>query len=1848
MKGASQAPARVVPNVQNSPEPIAIVGLSGYFPGCMSVGEFWRALDEDRCLIEEIPRDRFDWRSMYDPLGADPAKSRSKWGGFIPDIRSFDPFFFGIPIGEAKAMDPRERLLLMAVYHTLEDAGYAPASLRKTRTGVCVAGEENEYLELARARNDGAGVDDAASLIPSRISHCFDFRGPSEFINALCAGGAVALNRAVQSLRAGEVTAAVVGAVNLILLPEPFIQLSGMGLLSPVRAVHSFGKEARGQARAEGVVSVLLKRLSQAEADRDGIYAVIKNTAVSHNGRGGASRTAPDPIAQADLIRACGEQVGLDPRRLDYLEAQGMGSPMSDIAEWRAFGLALRTMAKNLGVAMEPGRCLVGCLKPLLGHMEAASSLGGLLKIIHGLQTQTIHGIHGFTEAHPELDLEGQPCGLATHTRPWPKHELPRVAGLHAYGMGGNNAHVLIEEYVRRPDHPRSRLVSSLVVLSAPTEEKLARVTRDLLGWIREHPDTDIGDLAFTLQVGRDALPCRLALAVDCLEELARGLACNLTPGSAPPTFVCQGRASRTDAAPPPTNALMALGRFWVAGGTVPWSDWHRGRSVHRISLQGYPFDARACWLDDRATGPRAVTEPDKPLAEQVQDRLKSALGEELGIGAAELDPAKHFMAYGVSSLAGLRLAQGLGRFFGARVGLRDWLEHPTIEAFSRFLAARVEGQSSREATTHSGADVPASAKREYPLSECQRGLWALQKMRPETAAYNVPLGVRVFQRVEAGALRQACQTLLERHPLLACSIREREGELRHLPAGSALPFEELDLTSSTPGQIAELMRERLRVPFILEDGPLIRCHLIHCAPSESIVLLVAHHLVLDGLSATPVMTTLLDAYLALTRGSRSEAPPSEVDFADFVRWEREQLTGESGKRLEAYWRERLSGAAPALRLTAERPEGAAKGGHGEVVSTTLPNDLLDALKTFARALRVSLPTLFLAFFKVLLHRYSGEDDITVGVVAQVRPDDRFANLAGYFINLLPVRTRDVAGRDFADLAQALQGALAEAIDHAAFPFPRMVRTFGLAPEDDTNPIVQVGFEYQSFSRELDWEGRYRQSLPLKSLEDPRQAGELDLVLEVVELADGIDAHFKYDPAAYPVEAVRRMAGHFLTLARNAIADPTRRPGGYAMLGESESARLLAGWNDTRRDYPRTVCVHEMIQRQAREIPDAVAVRFEDRSTTYRELDRRGDVLAAYLEQLGVKPDEPVALYVDRSPEMVVALLGILKAGGAYLPLDAACPTERLAFMVRDSGAKILLTQSGLKPGLEFWNAGASNGSHRTVIELDRQWPDIPKAGEARTLARRVTPDHLAYLIYTSGTTGNPKGVMIPHRAVVNFLTSMRQEPGLGPNDRLLAVTNLSFDIAGLELFLPLTQGAQCWLCPAATAGDPERLRETIRRVRPTIMQATPSTWKMLFHAGWRNEERVRIWCGGEALSEDLARAFIDGGMEAWNLYGPTETTIWSTIQRIEGAVPIGIGRPIANTRVYILDRLDQPVPVGVAGELLIAGEGLARGYWNRPELTAAKFVELPFLPGERAYRTGDLACWREDGTLRCLGRADHQVKLRGHRIELEEIECHLNRHVGIRDSAVVVREHQGAKQLIAYYVPSARNGKSLPLGNLGADLRRILPDYMVPVFFIPLDEIPLTPNGKKDRRALMARPIAVQTQGEESPPATKLEESVLAIWREVLGVANVRPTDALFNVGGDSVSAVMIAERLSRTFEVPFSTTDLFRHPTARAVASHLASLGARAAERQPSGTPAEDSKSEREPAPAPCPEYYRDSLAIIGISCQFPGAETHQAFWSNLRAGAHSAVYFSREELRRAGVPDHLASNPRLFPSN
>ena len=666
----------------------------------------------------------------------------------------------------------------------------------------------------------------------------------------------------------------------------------------------------------------------------------------------------------------------------------------------------------------------------------------------------------------------------------------------------------------------------------------------------------------------------------------------------------------------------------------------------------------------------------------------------------------------------------------------------------------------------------------------------------------------------------------------------------------------------------------------------------------------------------------------------------------------------------------------------------------------------------------------------------------------------------------------------------------------------------------------------------------------LTSLATNNGTTKYDLSLALVESLEGLTARVEYNQSLFSSSWIERMLAHFETLLHGIVENPASRISELPLLTKSERNQLLAGWNRTESDDRIDSTISELIEAQVERTPAAAALTFGDQTLSYRELDERANQAARFLQKAGVKPGDLVGICVERSPAMITSLLGILKTGAAYLPLDPSYPKERLAFMIEDSQTKVVVTERRCLDLLP--RAGLS------CVCLDTQEHAIAKESRSRP-DQAAHPENCAYVIYTSGSTGKPKGVQIQHRAAVNFLHSMRREPGIKPEDSLLAVTTLSFDIAGLEIYLPLTVGARVVLANREVVSDGPQLAAKIASEGITVMQATPATWRLLLHSNWSGSASLRIFCGGEPLSRDLAAQLLERCSELWNLYGPTETTIWSAVAKIErGNEPIVIGRPIANTQFYVLDQYGQPVPIGVAGELFIGGAGLSMGYMGLPELTSERFVRNPFGAG-KMYRTGDRARWRPEGTVELLGRLDHQVKIRGFRIELGVIEAVLRKFTSVREAVVAAREWAtGDARLIAYLTSYTLT--TVSLNELRQFLREKLPAYMVPSAFVVLEKLPLTPNGKVDRAALpMPENHQSRAEVEACPPRPGVEQQLAALWTEVLGGGRPGADDNFFDLGGHSLAVVQVQTRLREEMGLNLPVIKFFEYPTIRSLAGYL-----------------------------------------------------------------------------------------------
>ena len=1061
------------------------------------------------------------------------------------------------------------------------------------------------------------------------------------------------------------------------------------------------------------------------------------------------------------------------------------------------------------------------------------------------------------------------------------------------------------------------------------------------------------------------------------------------------------------------------------------------------------------------------------------------------------------------------------------------------------------------------------------PLSFSQERLWFLHQFDPDSASYNIIFNIQLGGALDVPLIEAVLTEIVRRHE----TLRTTFGVVDDQPVAIVNPPLPVSLDVVDLGHLShgEREREALRLRkeeatrgFDLAKGPLFRGTLFRLGPQLSDLLLTKHHIISDGWSIALLIDefkALLTAYLA---GEPSPLPELPVQYVDYARWQREWLSGPTLEQALSYWKTQLGGRLPILELPTDRPRPPMQTFNGALQTFALPKRLADALNALCREEGATPFMALLAVYKLLLSRYSGQEDILVGTTNGSRGRVEIEKLIGFFINTLVLRTNLAGDPSFRDLLRREKTVVLEALAHQDMPFEKLVEA--LQPERDLShsPLFQAFFILQNSPLAAVAKSATEQMERLGQTQTDSQAtraeiwethvvsngsghrlvvetgtAKFDLTLFALDSGNGLTGHLEYNTDLFDHATITRMLDYFESLVQSVVDAPDEPLSRIVALPAAERRLLLHTFNDTGRAYPKAQCLHELIAARAASQPQDIAVVCNGESLTYAELDRRSNQMAHVLRSHGAGQGDLVGICVDRSVRMVVALLGVLKAGAAYVPLDPAFPADRLAYMLDDADVSVLITERAY--------AGDFGSVQACVLCVDDSTAFDAEPGDA--LPNAATPEDLAYVIYTSGSTGRPKGVQIPHRAVVNFLTSMAEQPGLTASDVLVSVTTLSFDIAGLELYLPLTVGARVVIATRAEAGDGTRLAALMADSGATVLQATPATWRLLLDAGWTGRSGLRMFCGGEQLPPDLAAALRDRGAGLWNLYGPTETTIWSTVSPVTDDGPISIGRPVANTDVYLLNAAMQPVPLGATGELYIGGDGLARGYLHRSDLTAERFVPHPFSDqfGARLYRTGDVARYLPDGRIECLGRVDHQVKVRGFRIELGEIESVLAGQPSVRSAVVHVHEDAaGDRRLVAYVV--AQDGVQPTVSDLRAALKETLPDYMVPSLFEFLTAFPLTPNGKVDRKALPApggaRP---ELAADCILPRSGAEHRIAAIWREVLGIEKVGVRDNFFDLGGHSLLVVKVHSRLQQAFDREISIVDMFRLPTIEALAKHL-----------------------------------------------------------------------------------------------
>lgn len=1086
---------------------------------------------------------------------------------------------------------------------------------------------------------------------------------------------------------------------------------------------------------------------------------------------------------------------------------------------------------------------------------------------------------------------------------------------------------------------------------------------------------------------------------------------------------------------------------------------------------------------------------------------------------------------------------------------LKDQLSELSPAELARLMARlaerRATAAASSAAPARAGGAAPgripraSASENGYPVSFIQERIWFLTQLDPATPAFTRSPSLKLRGHLDRTALQRAIDQLVERHESLRCNFVVRDGTVRQIVRPpTPIPLVEIGVAQASGASEEEICRREIAARaierFDLENEWLVRPFLFRLGPDRHIVTFLLHHLISDGWSDAIMLRDLSALYRAAMSGVSTGLNPLPIQYPDYAAWQRDPVQAALALKSLPFWREYLRGDLPVLDL-GPRPAAPATGVESRV-PIAIQEPLLRDLRELCRASGCTPYMALLAVFKVLLARYSGEHDIVVGTPVAGRSDKALEELIGCFVNTVAVRTQIDLRSSFTDLLGAVRQQALDALSHGDTPFEKIVEAIAPVRDFSRQPLIQVLFGYHNvpFSAPS-FPGA--EAAPVQLAAAPSQ---FDLTISLVELGDRVAGSLEYRPDRIGRETAEVLADHYVNLLRNALARPSEQvgrlrldPGGAA--GGSPRFSFVSG-NEPALGLGTFL---DAVARRAREAPDATAIISGQASVSFSALVERTEAVAHGLRARGIRRGDCVGVFCDRSVDLVLSLLGIMRAGAAYVPLDPVFPPERLRHILEDSRPALVIANRAVGAAL------SSFPSDRVVAfeEIERARP-LDAAAESEPPA----PDDLAYVLYTSGSTGRPKGVEVKHRSLLNLLDSMARAPGCSARDTLLAVTTVSFDIAGLELFLPLTTGARLVVAAGDEARDPYALMRLIERHGVTLMQATPSLWTSLVEAGWTGWPTLCALCGGEPMTETVASALLRRVKALWNMYGPTETTIWSTCARIQVAAPaLPVGTPIEHTQVVVLDELGQVVPRGCIGEIAIGGEGLARGYRGRPDLTAERFVHLSDAPGygRRVYRTGDLGRIHADGTLYCLGRRDDQVKIRGYRVELGDIESALTAQHEISAAKVVALPRGNGKSLIAYVIPLS--GSAIHESAIRARLRTILPEYMVPAHVVALPAFPLLPNGKIDKHALPVPARSEARGGEREALASATEREVGAAFAEVLGAGEIGPSTSFFDAGGHSLLAVRLIAKLATRFGVELPLASIFVDPTVRGISAVL-----------------------------------------------------------------------------------------------
>ncbi len=1819
---------------------IAVIGMAARLPMAENIDMFWENLIKGRDCVDDFPKSRQKDADIFAELVG--VKKQSKGynnGSYLEEIDKFDYSFFKISPKEAGLMSPEQRIFLETVWQAVEDAGYGNDRLKSSCTGIYFGYSADalfDYKRLIEKVNPELLIDalpgNLSSIIPSRISYLLDLKGPSICIDTACSSSLVAVHLACKALRNMECDVAIAGSVKINLLPVK--SSKKLGIESSDGRARTFDDSSDGTGMGEGVAAVILKPLSRALRDGDNIYAVIKGTATNQDGNS-IGITAPNAQAQRDVIISALEDAGVDAQTISYIEAHGTGTELGDPIEIDGITKAYRTYTDRNQF------CAIGSVKTNIGHLDCASGIIGLIKSVLSLKNKKLPASLHFKQPNRKINFEASPVYVNSELSDWNK-DFPRRCGVSAFGLSGTNCHIILEEAPQNDPYEQTKeFQANILTLSAKNENSLKQLIIKYNELIKGNIEINVNDMCYSANTGRWHYKIRLALVFDNKEELSAAFDKLINEGIktySENAIYFSGKATEPIVEPSAFDeaasvlideanntfkiertALSDLCKAYVSGIELDFNLIYKNNTAKRISLPEYPFERKRCWIDMPENSSIIATDSiiqamqqDSKLMEQIKELIDKQMGEKAEIltescqdnkrlaesksfkllgkedgiysdtetligsiwctalGYDEINIKDDFYELGGDSIIAIQIANAYKKSTGIKIDVDDIMEYCTISSLSLFLDSN--DNIKKEALVQ---NIKRADEREYyPLSSAQKRMYIMDKFEGIGNSYNMPMAISIEGSIDIERLKSAVKVIANRHDAFRMSFHIKDN-IPVMRVDKEVEFEIDELACTQEEELLSLLKAFVE-PFDMQKAPLFRTKIIKISDKKHILFVDMHHIVTDGTSSVIFDKELVQIYLG------KELKKPDIQYADYALWQNMQLSSENIKKQETYWLKKFEGEIPVLELPTDFQRPSIQSFEGDRVIFEADNDLSQRIIKLSENTGTTLYMVLMSAYKVLLSKYTGQEEIIVASPITDRKMEELQNVIGMFVNTVALWSNPSSEKTFVQYLQEVKQIALEAFANSDYPFEDLINKVNIKRDMSRTPLFDTMLTLQNTEKlKLETEG-----LKFGQIGFENNISKFDLNLNIsvqnLEAGKKIKFDMEYCTKLFKRETVERLVKHFINVFDTVTKNPEILIKDITIMSQDEQELVVSEFNNTSFEYPRNTSIHKLFEENALKNPDGVAVEIGEQKLIYYELNRRSDCIAQMLNDRGINKEAIVAINVHRTLELMIGIMGVLKAGAAYLPIDPINPDGRIKYMLNDSGAKIVLTLSEYCDRLENLQTGVE------IISLEEQQLYIDK-GEKLNV--EVEPSDAAYVIYTSGSTGKPKGVIVEHHSLLNFLFCINNtfDDSICVKDKALSLTSISFDVSVGELFLPLAFGATLVLFEEHMVSDIGSLCKTIIEKEITFAYIPPTILWEVSKQLLKNKNSVKLnkmLVGVEGIKDYVLEEFvkINEKISIINGYGPTEDTICATFYKYKSHQSVGknvpIGKPLANTRIYILDKDNNLVPTGVIGELCISGDGLARGYLNSPELTAEKFVLNPFFSMaklqnckledinqgdslgvnteynevdcvyKRMYRTGDLAKWLPDGNIEFSGRKDHQVKIRGYRIELGEIESCLLKHELVKDVVVIVRQdNNGLKSLTAYVVSEGNPSISELKKHLGKEL----PDYMVPAFFVMLDCIPMTSNGKVDRNALPEPDRTVGTGTQYIAPASSTEEKLVLIWQSVLDIDKVGVNDRFFDLGGDSIKAIQVVSSVNQEFNVDLPASKLYSNPTVREIAEFI-----------------------------------------------------------------------------------------------